>query len=257
MRKEGDEQMMIQNRLFGVCVPLVLRKRSRARGTKAMFWALQRNPYPLMHVTQDDIDKLQLRPLWLWQLSPHSEVGVDDNTSEKEYVVSGFKLFEDYCKWLNKGTRYTLHKLSKSIEVSIEKPGRKAIESMYREQYPKIANGVIDECFDLYMDMFTHEKAYAYVGRKDGEVAGMNMVVKDNQHDETHCLGVVLPQNRISGLGIYLNLMAIKDAIDENRKYNLGYGKYEYKERLCNEKRAPKRLILADKDFMKRAGTPI
>ena len=243
--------MKIHNPLFDVDVPLVYGGNFSWLKADVSFWSLSQNAYPLMALKESDLENLPT-PLWLWVLSADSEVGTFDETEECEYRVSGFGKFGDYFKRLNHGKQWTMKKFDKLIDVTIEKPKRADLEEMFRPQFNRLNGEDHDGYFGQCMAAFCSKNTYAYVGRQKGEIAGFNMVVKEG--DVVHSLAVVIPKDYLSGIGIYLNLVAIRDAIANGEKYNLGYGKYPYKEELCNEHRLTKTVICANKDFAQKIG---
>jgi len=244
--------MKIHHRLFDVDVPLIYGSNFSWLKADVSFWSLSQNVYPLMALKESDLENLP-KPLWLWELSANSDVGTFDETDECEYLVSGFGKFEDYFKRLDHGKQWTMKKFDKLIDVTMEKPKRADLEEMYGHQFNRL-NGdkQTDGYFEQYMAAFCSKNTYAYVGRQKGEIVGFNMVVKEG--DELHNLAVVIPKDYLSGIGIYLNLVAIKDTIANGEKYNLGYGKYPYKEDLCNEHRLTKTVICANKEFVQKIG---
>jgi hypothetical protein len=244
--------MKIHNRLFDVDVPVIYGGNFSWLKADVSFWSLSQNAYPLMALKESDIENLPT-PLWLWDLSANSEVGTFDETEECEYLVSGFDKFEDYFKRLNHGKQWTMKKFDKLIDVTIEKPKRAEIEEMYKNQFDRLnGDDQTDGYFEQCMDAFCSKNTYAYVGRQKEKIAGFNLVVKEEK--EMHALGVVIPKDYLSGIGIYLNLVAIRDAIANGETYNLGYGKYPYKEDLCNEQRLTKQVICASKEFAHKIG---
>ncbi len=244
--------MKIRNRLFDADVPLVYGGSFSWLKADVSFWSLPQNPFPLMALKESDIEHLPT-PLWLWELSANSEVGTFDEADECEYLVSGFNAFGDYLKQLNHGMQWTLKKYDKLIDVTIEKPERFEIEEMYGHQFNRLNDDEQnDGYFEQCMDAFCSKNTYAYVGRQKENIVGFNIVVKEE--NEMHNLAVVIPKDYLSGIGIYLNLVAIRDAIANGEKYNMGYGKYSYKEDLCNEHRLTKQVICASREFAHKIG---